>query len=96
MNPEVSTAEEEGPGKGGRVSERQLAWNGLGPGWVTIADSTFERLKKRLSPGAAVDAEAPNSPDAHWSLLLATNHVAYGFSAASSDLDWRPEGVPAR
>lgn len=50
----------------------------LGPAWggVGIAGSAFERLKKRVSTGAAVDAEAPNSPDAHWLLLLATNHVA--------------------
>lgn len=62
------------------------------PGWgFAIAESTFGRLKKRLPPELRLIAEAPNSPDPHWSLLLAANHVAHGFSAASDDLCWLPE-----
>ena len=47
-----------------------------GPAWGFYRRFDIREVKKTPVPGAAVDAEAPNSPDAYWLLLLAVSHVA--------------------
>jgi len=54
--------------------------------------STSRGLKKRLS-GAVLDAEAPNSPDAHWSLAIGRkSRAGLNFSAWSGNFDWPGDG----